>query len=236
MRFDSGERFDDHHQYDSPTTPKGKIMLAKLSRSVKHLAIPAKIKRLREVAVAVAAQPYGTTVAAQATALTAGLTKLDTDSGVKDAASAESTRTTKVQTASNDAVNILVEQFFTGIESATLNDPVQLATTTVDLQTSPGKSPAVGPLAAPINLHVSTGDFPGTSDAHADRVHGATGYAWRHNTDPNNLATWVNGPSTTKSSTTHIGLLSGTKYYHQTAAIGSAGQSPWSDIASGMAS
>jgi len=210
-------------------------MLGKLSRAVKQLAIAAKSKRLKEIVIAVAAQPYGVAVAAQATALTAGVTQLDTDSNAKDTAASVATQATKVQTASNESVDTLTEQFFTAIESATNNDPVKLATTTVELQTPPGKSAAVGMLPAPKNPHATTGDFPGTADAHCDKEHGAGSYAWRHATDPNNAATYVNDPASIKSSTTITGLISGTLYYIQSAAIGTAGQGPWSDWAQSRA-
>ena len=236
MRFDSGKRYDEHHCYDESNANHGeKDMISKLSRAVKQLAIAAKIKRLNEIIAAVAGQPFGTTVAAQATALSAGLAQLTTASDAKDAAAAEATRTTGVQAAKNEIVNTLVEKFFVAIESATEGDPAQLATTTVDLQKSGGTAPAVGQLPAPQNLHATTGDFPGTTDVHVDRVKGSSSYAWRHTTDPNTATSWVNDPVTTKSSATIGNLVSGTKYYFQSAAIGAAGQSPWSDPAVSMA-
>ena len=236
MRFDSGQRYDAGQRYDEPdANPKGKIVMSKLSRSVKQLPIPAKIKRLNEVLTAVTAQPYGTTVATQATALAGGLTKLGTDSDAKDVAVSAASQAVQVQSASNENVNALVETFFTAIEAATEGDPTKLATTTVDLQRSGGTAPAVGQLPAPQNAHATTGDFPGTADVHMDRVKGAKSYAWRHTTDPNNPTSWVNDLPTTKSSTTITGLVSGTKYYFQCAAIGAAGQSPWSDPALSMA-
>ena len=210
-------------------------MLAKLSRAITKIATGLKIAKLKEIIVATTAQPFGTAVAAKATELTAALNQLALDSTAKDLAAVEATRTVTVLATSNETVNTLVEQYYTGIESATNNDPALLALTTADLQTPAGKSPAIGQLAAPENLHFSTGDFPGTADGHSDNVHGASGFAWRHTIDPNNPALWVNAPSTTRSSTTIGGLLSGIKYYFQNAAIGAAGQSPWSDICQGMA-
>ena len=54
--------------------------------------------------------------------------------------------------------------------------------------------------------------------------------------DPATASSWQQVGFSTKSKFTVPGLTSGTKYWFRVAAIGTAGQAPWSDPATAMAS
>lgn len=116
-------------------------------------------------------------------------------------------------------------------ESETRGDATKLATCGAPVKGAPAP---VGPLPAPSNLRVTGGDQEGTLDAMCDPVDGSSSYIFRHSTTP--TGPWTEGYKGTASRCTIPGLVSGQEYYVQAAALGAAGQSPWSDIARKRAS
>ena len=50
-----------------------------------------------------------------------------------------------------------------------------------------------------------------------------------------NASVWTNAPPSTKSKCTIANLVAGTRYWFRVAAVGAAGQGPWSDPATKMA-
>src|SRR5258706_5239667 len=93
----------------------------------------------------------------------------------------------------------------------------------------------IGELPAPANLVATMGDLTGEVDVAADRVRGAVSYIIQYTTTPNVPGSYQQAGVSAKSSFTVPGLVSGTPYWFRMAAIGSAGQGPWSDPAEKMA-
>jgi Fibronectin type III domain len=64
-----------------------------------------------------------------------------------------------------------------------------------------------------------------------DSVNGAKSYLVQFSTEPGGAANWSLAMACTKSKATIKNLESGKKYWFKVAALGSAGQGPWSDPA-----
>jgi hypothetical protein len=86
----------------------------------------------------------------------------------------------------------------------------------------------IGPLPAPIDLRSKAGAMPGTTELSCRRVVGGKAYVGECASSP--TGPWVQVYSGTKARFTATGLTSGGLYYFRMAVIGTAGQSPWSDI------
>lgn len=93
----------------------------------------------------------------------------------------------------------------------------------------------IGELPAPQNLVATMGDNAGEVDLGCDRVRGAASYIWhcRLYAQPN--GPWQQVKISKRSSTTAIGLVSGTKYAFRVCAVGTEGEGAWSDEAVVMA-
>jgi hypothetical protein len=96
------------------------------------------------------------------------------------------------------------------------------------LETAAEKSP-IGELPAPTHLAVTQGDEDGELSVSCDKVRGASSYLWEVTDDATGKSGWRMGGVSTKSRYDIQELTSGTRYHVRVAAIGAAGQSPFSD-------
>jgi hypothetical protein len=93
------------------------------------------------------------------------------------------------------------------------------------------KSVPIGSLPQPTSLAATAGDMEGEIDLTWDKVHGAKSYVIEYIPDPITPTGWKSGGVSTKSYASVTSLPSGTKYWFRVAAVGAAGQGPWSDPA-----
>jgi len=91
-------------------------------------------------------------------------------------------------------------------------------------------STAVGELPAPQNLSATDGDLDEEIDLAWNRVRGAASYLIQRSED---LVAWAGDKVSTKSLLTYPGCETGKKFWFRVAAVGAAGQGPWSDPATG---
>jgi hypothetical protein len=92
-------------------------------------------------------------------------------------------------------------------------------------------SAPIGSLPAPQKLIASTTTAPATVVLRWKAVKGAKSYQVQTATDITGAGNWQTAASSTKGRCVVSGLTSGTKYWLRVAAIGAAGQGPWSDAA-----
>ena len=119
------------------------------------------------------------------------------------------------------------------VEKVSDGDPVKIPVSGFALAASTSQS--IGQLPAPGNVRAVMGRFPQEVKVSCDPVRGTKTYVLecrRHDVpgDP-----WVQVMLSTKTRNTVTGLTTGVSYAFRMAAIGTAGQSPWSDEAVCMA-
>jgi hypothetical protein len=102
------------------------------------------------------------------------------------------------------------------------------------LETAAEKSP-IGALPAPMHLSVTQGDEEGELSVSCDNVRGARSYVWEFTEDATGKSGWRSGGVSTKSRHDIQNLTSGVRYQIRVAAVGAAGQSPFSDTTVKMA-
>jgi len=93
----------------------------------------------------------------------------------------------------------------------------------------------VGPLGAPENLLLTDGGSEGTLVASWGKIRGAVSYIVETTTAPDAKSGWSYSSATTKTRLSLTGLSSGTRYWCRVAALGAAGQGPFSDPAAKVA-
>ena len=92
----------------------------------------------------------------------------------------------------------------------------------------------VGDLPAPLDFLATAGDNAGEIDLTWSAVKGARSYVSQYREDVVGTA-WITGPIGTRSRATVPGLQTAKTYVFRVAAVGTAGQSPWSDESTKLA-
>lgn len=150
-----------------------------------------------------------------------------------DAAKATSKQKTAIQHQEEKSLDTIITKLANYVE-VIANDDVAIIESA---GFTPASKPSpIGELHAPQGVAVSTGDDAGELDIHWDVVLGAKSYIIQINSvDPLKEVEWKEYTLPTKSSNTLKNLASGTRYWVRVAAVGSAGKSGWSDVATKIA-
>ena len=91
-----------------------------------------------------------------------------------------------------------------------------------------GRAPAIGHLLAPAGLGGALGAMPGTVALWWEAVRGARTYIVHMTLTPEIETSWQQFGICTSAKFTAKGLTTGTQYWFRVAALGTAGQGPWS--------
>lgn len=118
------------------------------------------------------------------------------------------------------------------VENASKGDEAVIKSSGMDTR---AKSAPVGIPAIPQNLSAAEAAKNGEIKLKWKPVKGSKSYIVRHSTDITDATKWIQEQVVTKASALSTGLNSGTQYWYQVAAVGTAGQGPWSDPATKIA-
>jgi hypothetical protein len=162
----------------------------------------------------------------------AGLTAFEAKLTAQIAADLAAKQATQEKNDARDALQELVRQRGEYVQTASGGKEAEILSAGFDVRAP--RAP-VGLPAMPTNLVATMSDLPGSIDVMWDRVRGASTYVVQICPDPLNEANWRQIGLPTKSAYTATGLNSGSRYWFRVAAIGAAGQGPWSDQAMKMA-
>lgn len=161
------------------------------------------------------------------------LTKTETAKINADAARTTSKEKTAIQHQEEKILDTIITKLANYVEVEANDDVAVIESAGF---TPASKPQPIGELHAPQGLAVTTGDDAGELDIHWDVVLGAKSYIIQlNNVDPLKEEDWKEYTLPTKSSSTLKNLISGTRYWVRVAAVGSAGKSGWSDVATKIA-
>ena len=116
------------------------------------------------------------------------------------------------------------------VESVAGDDETKIHSAGMDTKSS-GKGPSTSQPTVPQALTATAGDHDGEIDLSWDTVPKAKSYIIEISPDPPTDKSWGHAGVSTKSSFTATGLTPGTRYWFRVAAVGTGGQSGWSDPA-----
>ncbi len=230
--FDSGARFDESHRY-SGGTPEA-VPVPNRKRAMKKVKLVLEGKD--NEALSTAAKAHGAAADNPANGFT-GLTpsKTDFDDGVEDLDSAilarkaaEAVLATKVD--EEATARAVVETLMRGRAGFVDNSAKGDATIIhkAAFEATAEKSP-VGALPAPENLRAALNGHSGQMRVRGNPVKGAGSYVTECREHGTTLGPWQQVKVSTSASFTATGLTPGKEYAFRMKAVGSAGDSPWSD-------
>ena len=202
--------------------------MAKVKLNLRSLSPTEKTAKARQIVSSLTGNPDFTTPHPPLTQVTAAADALD--DAFADAQTAKQTVLTKnsILRETNDALDGQLRQLASYIESISGDDQSMILSAGVGIKNAVSSSIAT-PLTAPAGLSAAEGDHDGEIDLNWDKVKNAKSYVVERSIDPPTATSWNYETVSSKSSTTIIGLTSGTRYWFRIAAVLAAGQTGWSD-------
>ena len=186
---------------------------------------PAKAAYLRRLAAGVTGNPNFTAPTPNATAILAKADAIDTSYNEAMAARLISKSKTSAMDLQCAEAEAMVAQLASYVDGASNGDATIIESAGFSTRATP--SP-IGELRAPTDLQVLPSEHSGSADVSWQSVRGAKAYSIERAEEAANLDYKVIGNSTKKQASLNS-MVSGKKYWFRVAAIGSAGQSAWSD-------
>ncbi len=149
-----------------------------------------------------------------------------------NAARMESKNKTIVQNEQADNLRTLLTQLASYVENVSGGKESLITSAGMDVAAQP--SSAVEP-TTPSGFTSTTGDSDGEIDLSWNSVSNAQSYIVERSLAAPPAAVWEHQLTTTKSKVTAENLNSGTRYWFRVAAVGTKGQSGWSDVSTRIA-
>ena len=192
---------------------------------MKELNPPAKAAYLRRLAAGVTGNPNFAAPTPDGTALLAQADVIETDYNEAQAARLISkTKTAEMDQACADG-EAMVARLASYVDGASDGDAAKIESAGFSVRSTPAP---IGELPAPVDLQVLPSEFSGSANVKWKSVYGAKSYIVERALDNVDMQWAVIGTST-KKETSLNSMVSGKKYWFRVAAVGSAGQSAWSD-------
>ena len=157
--------------------------------------------------------------------LAAGADALEVAYNEDQAARLVSKTKTAVQDERDAAVDALVNQLASYVDSVNNGDAEIIASAEFAVRSTPAP---LGELPVPADVQVAPSEHSGSADISWSSLRGAKAYVIERAPDAPSLNWAVIGTST-RAKTSLNSMTSGTKYWLRVAAISAAGQSAWSD-------
>ena len=196
-----------------------KLALAELSIEEKLQLTNNIVSGLTGNAVFTTPNPTLATLQATAASLTTAVTKVADIRKQSEIATIE-------QDDAEDLLDSALTQLGSYVENTSGGDEAKILSTGMGVKAA---AAAIGILPAPGPVAANTGDAPNEVDLSWPRLTGSKSFVIQYATDPNAPdGDWKFGTTSTRSSCTIGNLAPGTRFWFRVAAVGSAGQSPWS--------
>ena len=164
-------------------------------------------------------------------ALQAGIDTLKNATARAKAARQASESGTQLMYQAESALDDLLRKLANYVEDVSGGDAAKIESAGME-SFLPGKAPPVGELPRPQGLEAFTGDKQGEIDLNWNPVRQAKSYVIEFSSDP--IVKWEHAGVATASKFAVKKLISGSRYWFRAAAVGAAGQGPWSDPATSI--
>lgn len=207
--------------------------MSRVKLNLRNLSVPEKVARGREIIASLTDNPDFPTPSPTIAMLTTVTNDLAAAFQEQELAKQQAATKTAAKNEKEDVFDRIYSQSAAYVESVagdneTLIRSAGMATRAPAVSTSSKAS-------TPASLNPTNGDADGEVDLSWEPVSGAKSYVIQSSNDPPTDKSWTHAGVSTKSSWTASGLTSGTRYWFRVAAVGSGGQSGWSDPATKIA-
>jgi hypothetical protein len=208
--------------------------MPRIKLNFRQLSITDKIAKARQVVTAMTGNSAFAHPTPDLAAVTTAGDGLESAHAETQTARQVAKTKTSAQSEKEDALDKLMSQLSAYVESVSGDNEEMIRSAGMDTR-AVGSASTETP-NAPSSLDATAGDHEGEIDLSWDTVAGARSYVIERSLDPPTATSWMHAGVSTKSRTTvNSGQTPGTRYWFRVAAVGTAGQSGWSDPATRIA-
>jgi hypothetical protein len=201
--------------------------MPRIKLNFRNLTVTEKIARSCQIVAALTGNSQFPTPHPPLAELTASIDQLETANNAAQAARQETktcTAALNIKEAEHDQNMMKLASY---VDAVAGDNAALVLSIGMEMRDSPNFAQDVPNM--PTNLTATDGDFPGEADLSWDRVQGARSYVVQCSPDPPTDASWTHSKIATRSKITVENLPSGTRHWFRVAAVGTRGQSAWSN-------
>lgn len=203
----------------------------KIKLNFRQLSIPEKTARAKQIIAALESNATEfKNPSPPLASVTTATNELETAAAETQEARQLAKTKTSAQGQKEDTLDKLMSQLSGYVESVAGDNEELVRRAGMDTRAAAGGASSATP-AVPPALSATRGDREGDIDCSWDTVAGARSYVIEISPDPPTATSWAHAGVSTKSRSTISNLTPGTRYWFRVAAVGTAGQSGWSDPA-----
>jgi hypothetical protein len=202
--------------------------MGKVKLSLKTMTVTAKVQFARQVVTSLTGNATFSNPEPPLSDLTDAATNLEAAFNTANVAHQNAMEKTSLMDDADTAINNILTKLGNYVDSTSNGDEAKILSSGMSVKAKPVP---IGSLPQPTALAATEGDNEGEIDLSWDKVFGARSYVVEYTPDPITPTGWKSGGVSTKSSKSISSLQSGVKYWFRVAAVGAAGQGPWSDPA-----
>jgi len=202
--------------------------MGKVKLSLKTMTVTAKVQFARQVVTSLTGNATFPNPEPPLSDLTDAATNLEAAFNTANVAHQNAMEKTSLMDDADTAINNILTKLGNYVDSTSNGDEAKILSSGMSVKAKPVP---IGSLPQPTALAATEGDNEGEIDLSWDKVFGARSYVVEYTPDPITPTGWKSGGVSTKSSKSISSLQSGVKYWFRVAAVGAAGQGPWSDPA-----
>jgi hypothetical protein len=206
--------------------------MAQIKVAIGKMPVPKKIQFVRQIVQEMKKNGKFNSPSPDLATLADAASALESAYNAAQAARANAKEQTSVMNKKVNALETLVMQEASYVQSVSGGDKATIESAGFAVRT---ESTRIGQLEAPSMLKVVTGQTDGTVQISWQKVHGARAYNIERALDTSHGLDWNNVFSSSKTRALVNSMQSGLRYWFRVAAIGAAGQGPWSDPVSKIA-
>ena len=202
--------------------------MGKVKLSLKTMTVTAKVQFARQVVTSLTGNATFSNPEPPLSDLTDAANNLEAAFNTANVAHQNAMEKTSLMDDADTAINNILTKLGNYVDSTSNGDEAKILSSGMSVKAKPVP---IGSLPQPTALAATEGDNEGEIDLSWDKVFGARSYVVEYTPDPITPTGWKSGGVSTKSSKSISSLQSGVKYWFRVAAVGAAGQGPWSDPA-----
>ena len=199
--------------------------MAKAKLELGKLTILQKVGLAQQIVIKMTGNANFTTPAPALAAITTAATALQTAANDASAARETAAQKTAAQNDAAGSLDGLLTQLAAYVDNVTGGDETKILSSGMGVRSAPGAAAIPTQVLA---LAATEGDNEGSVDLSWDPIGNAASYSIQLST-VSGTGPWTLNGVATKSSATVTGLTSGQRAWFRVAAVGTAGQGPWSD-------